>query len=212
MHNRTSSSASSELPEFVQSLKHTPVEGLSFNADQLQSSEPKLFPPPIEDCLIKEFLEFLYPIYPVVHVPTFCRRLVRVDRAQDIVFDNVVQCICVVTLVFMPRASEEFQRWRDLYKFPCPEEAVKRCYELVMSTRTLDYLEDPRHEKWIVAFMLALALRVIGLHSAGIALTLEASQILVSINCHKRVGYGKLNCIEVQLAKKAFWMTYTFYV
>lgn len=157
--------------------------------------------------MMQDYLELLYPLLPVVHRPTFIKDLKNDRDMYDKVFLALVVALSAALVGTIPRKFHEYQGWTKPLRFTTRKQMVDFCYELIYSLRGADYFDEPTHEKWAATYLLKVATYQLGRSNRAPMLLAEASQISRLMRYDDPTSYEGLSCIEVQLRKKAFWMT-----
>lgn len=162
--------------------------------------------------IINEFLQHLYPLIPVFHLPTFRANLERNRDIQDKHFLSMLLASCAVTVSI---SCEKFRQYRSAttpIRFQTRLEMVDYCYSLCIQLRGPRYFDQVSHTKWAIPYLFYLAYFHIGEHNKSRMVESEAILFARLLELHRVSAYSGLNCIEIQLRKKAFWMMFYGYV
>lgn len=106
--------------------------------------------------VINHYLDFMYPVLPVVHVPTFQRRLSARDYEHDPIFLRLCLSICAVTVSSIPRKMSVF----GFDHYEDSGECVSRAYLLIMASRyssTPSWADFPSMDTLICSYLLSCA-------------------------------------------------------
>lgn len=152
--------------------------------------------------MIDDYLAFVYPLIPVVHIPTFHEDLRRNRDLHDTSFLAFVVCLCAVTVGLLP---SHFPRYRSSARPQTRTEMIHRCYDFCKKLRGPQYFDEISYHKWAASYLLNIAFFQIGHQNLSRMLEVEAMQLARLLNIHRFTEYDGLNCIETQLRKKAFW-------
>lgn len=160
--------------------------------------------------MIKDYLNLLYPLMPIVHRPNFRDDVARERGDHDPVFYSLLLSICAIVVSQLPRRFLDYKRAQWVFDFDTPKQLVLHLEERVRSLRSQDYFETPTTEKCAIAFFLACSygcLNAVGRMSMYWA---EMWVMLWALGANDAQTYIGLNCVEAQLRKKAFWL-YVFH-
>ena len=158
---------------------------------------------------MSDYLEFIYPLIPVVHRPTFRQDLWRNRDQYDPCFLGLLICLCAVTVGLLP---SRFQRYRSSLCFRTRTEMITCCYDMCQRLRGPQYFDEINLQKWARSYLLNIAFFQIGQQNLSRMLEVEAMQLARLLDIHRITGYEGLNYIETQLRKKAFWLMFYGYV
>lgn len=112
-----------------------------------------LFPKMVFIALIDAHLDLIYPTAPIMHRPTFLRRLQQEDLLHDGIFTALVTAICGSVVAIIPRRFEECQKMEEPLQFGTRTEMLEACCQSIISSRSPDYFDEPDIQKWTVANM-----------------------------------------------------------
>jgi hypothetical protein len=161
--------------------------------------------------MMQDYLDLLYPLVPVVHRPSFLLDLKNDRDTFDSGFLALVVGICAALVGAIPRKFYEYQDWVQPLRFSSRKEMIDCCYEVVFSLRMADYFDTPTLQKWASTYLLNIATYQLGRSNRTLMLLAEASQMARLLRLEDPGSYKDLSCIEIQLRKKAFWITlYSF--
>ncbi|KAI9728892.1 MAG: hypothetical protein M1834_007150 [Cirrosporium novae-zelandiae] len=175
-------------------------------------SSDRLCPRPLIDRMLNDYLELLYPMVPVVHRPSFRQDLTRYRDSYDADFLSLIIALCAALVATIPRKFQEYRTCSTPLRFQTRTAMVHFCCDMIVHARSPSYFDEISFNKWSVSFLLYLACFQIGQHNRSRMLEVEAMQLARLLDLHHISSYDGLNCIEVQLRKKAFWLTFYGYV
>lgn len=159
--------------------------------------------------MMDDYLEFIYPLIPVVHRPTFRNDLKRNRDLSDSDFLALIICLCAVTVGLLPR---RFHQYRPSLRFSTRTEMVNCCHGICQRLRGPSYFDEINLQKWAASYLLNISFFQIGQQNLSRMVEVEAMQLARLLNIHRVMEYDGLNCIETQLRKKAFWLMFYGYV
>ncbi|KAH6715720.1 hypothetical protein BKA61DRAFT_478470 [Leptodontidium sp. MPI-SDFR-AT-0119] len=161
--------------------------------------------------ILEDYLELLYPSIPVVHRPSFHRDVSKGRDLSDNDFLGLTISICAVLIATMPRKFQEYQLSQTPLTFQTRTDMVHRCREIITSLQEPDHYDVISLNKWAIPYLLSVAYFQIGQYNRARMLEVEAVQLARLLELHNPLSHIGLSCIETQLRKKAFWLTfYTF--
>lgn len=162
--------------------------------------------------IMADYLDFLYPLIPVVHRPSFRNDLAQNRDIYDNDFLGLVVALCAATVGTMPSRFREYCAFPTPVKFQTRTEMVNRCYNIITGLRGSNYFDEINYSKWAVAYLMQISFFQIGQHNRARMVEVEAMQLARLLDLHHISMYDGLNCIETQLRKKAFWLMFYGYV
>jgi hypothetical protein len=158
--------------------------------------------------LVDDYITVLYPLLPVVHLPSF-RAALSQDRASvDPFFFSLLTSICAQTAVLLPRRFLEYRSSNKNFPYNTPAEFVHRCVDLIMPLRDHQYFDTPSPEKAATAYMLGYAAMLAGINGRARLFWTELTTFMKFARIDELDNHSSWNCIELQLWKKLFWMWY----
>ena len=157
--------------------------------------------------IIDDYLDLVYPVIPVVHVPSFQRQLSNRVYDHDPAFLRLCLSICAVTVSSMPRKISVygFGQYEDSREF------VSRAYLLVMASRytnSPDWADIPSMNTLLCSYLLACASHYTEKSSRAWMLMNESLQTGKNLNIWNRDGYRNLSTIDAEICKRMFWLLY----
>lgn len=160
---------------------------------------------------MKDYLDIIYPLVPVVHRPTFRADLRNERQTYDETFQSFCLAICALVLVILPRKLDLYRQIDGSLPFQTRKEAVTAIHSLILKNRTIEYFDTVSHEKWAIAYMIATtSAHLQNKARSGIQFA-ETSAMCSELGLNRIASYSGLNAIEIQLRKKAFWLNFTTY-
>lgn len=166
-----------------------------------------LFPLPIFHQIIEDYLEDLYPIAPLIHIPSFLSQLQQCLFLTDPAFLRLCISLCAMTIASLPRKA-------SIYRFDyytTVKDMVGRACQLVTASRLAtspDWADDPSSNDLICSLFLGMASHYTQCPRRGWTLINESIHCCRSLGLHRHDGYTELNSVETEINKRAFWMIY----
>ncbi|KAE9370012.1 hypothetical protein N431DRAFT_468098 [Stipitochalara longipes BDJ] len=196
-------SSSLEQPPVLDTLLYL----LPINEASYRVTIEHLMPFTAFQLIMDDYLSFVYPVIPVVHIPSFQRRLSARDYNRDPVFLRFCLSISAVTVSSMPRKISVygFGHYEDSRQF------VTRAYLLVMASRytnSSDWADTPSMDTLLCSYLLSCASHYTEKPSRAWMLMNESLQNCRNLEIWNRDGYQMLSIIDSEICKRMFWLLY----
>jgi hypothetical protein len=162
--------------------------------------------------IMNDYLEYIYPMVPVVHRPSFQKAL-QEDRDQE--DDGFLALTLSIAALVVATMTSKFQAYRSRpypLKSASRKEFIHCCYQKVIGLRTSSYFEELNFQKFAISYLFFAAFLQLGDHNWSRMLSVEAMQLARLLGLHQISDYEGLNCIETQLRKKGFWLIFYSFV
>ncbi|KAM0271893.1 hypothetical protein ACHAQH_008935 [Verticillium albo-atrum] len=161
--------------------------------------------------IIEDYIERVYPLCPVVHLPTFRRSLASNQDVHDT--DHMLLLVALVTLTIgvLPSRVEDYRAMDPdaAARFPTRTCIISYASQMCLRLRPPNYWDEISHRKWVVSYTLATAVFEVGQMNQYRMFDAEAMQLARLLGFHLHATeYRGLNRIETQLRKKAFWLQF----
>ncbi|KAL1305440.1 hypothetical protein AAFC00_002322 [Neodothiora populina] len=163
------------------------------------------------DIIVRDYLDILYPLVPVVHRPTFLNDLRDKRYMHDHTFESFCLAICSLVLGILPRKFDEYRQIDGSLNFPSRRAAAETIHEMIMKSRPVNYFDTLCLDKWAIAYMLAASDVHLGHAARGRMRVAETNSICDELGLQRIGSYAGLDRVESQLRKKAFWLNFTTY-
>ncbi|KEF54019.1 uncharacterized protein A1O9_09814 [Exophiala aquamarina CBS 119918] len=160
--------------------------------------------------MIKDYLDLLYPLMPIVHRPTFRFDVARERDERDPVFYSLLLSISAIVVSQLPRRFLDYKAAQWFFEFSTPKQLVMHLEKRIHGLRTHDYFETPAVEKSAISFFLACSYSSLNVKGRMSMYWAEMWVILRSLGANDAQNYTGLDFVEAQLRKKAFWL-YVYY-
>ncbi|KGO43055.1 Transcription factor, fungi [Penicillium expansum] len=161
---------------------------------------------------MQDYLEYIYPMVPIVHRPSFRKALQEDQDREDDGFLALILSIAALVVATMRSRFQAYQSDPYCLRFSSRKEFIHFCYQKVMGLRTSSYFDELNFQKFAVPYLFFAAYLQLGDHNWSRMLSVEAMQIARLLNLHRISDYDGLNCIETQLRKKGFWLMFYGFV
>ena len=166
--------------------------------------------------ILNDYLDLVYLLIPVVHIPTFVSQLQSNRDIHDKDFSCLLLCLCALTVSLLRNRFDKYCHGLDPsspgLRFSSRTETINTCYDICMRQRRPSYFDEVNHAKWAAAYLMQIAMFQIGNHNMSRMLEVEAMQLARLLGLHRIADYAGLNIVEVQLRRKAFWLMFYVYV
>lgn len=162
--------------------------------------------------LMQDYLDLLYHTVPIVHQPTFQRNLAGHREDVDTTFAALLAAISAYVIAVVPGKFERYRAIASGLRFDSRDQMVDHCYRFVLRLRDVDYFDHVTHTKWAISYLFSTTYFQLGWVGRIPIIQAECQQQSRMMGFHKSRMYKQLNCIEAQLHKKAFWLTFYSYV
>lgn len=164
-------------------------------------------PEPAFLAILDDFIRRVYPVLPLIHIPSFTESLSRRDFETDPAFFRLCVSLCAVTVASIPRkiASYGVTGYKDA------RELVNRASHLVLMSRittTPEWQDKATVDSMVVSVILAMASHYAGKPNAGWAYASEAVHFFRELKLYREEAYKDFNAIEAELCKRSFWLLF----
>lgn len=162
------------------------------------------------ELLIKDYLDLLYPLMPIVHRPTFIADVDRERGEHDPIFYSLLLSICAIVVSQLPRRFLDYKAAQWFFEFNTPKQLVMHLEERICGLRSHEYFETPTVQKCAISFFLACSYGSINMVGRMSMHWGETWVLLKGLGVNDAQTYIGLDFVEAQLRKKAFWL-YVYY-
>ncbi|KPM36514.1 hypothetical protein AK830_g10046 [Neonectria ditissima] len=163
--------------------------------------------------IMNDYLDLIYPLVPVVHRPSFRADLASNRDLTDPDFLAIVIAIAALTVGLLPSRFPVYRAMAPdvAMRFDTRMAMINCCVDMCMRVRNFNYWDHVSLRKWAVCYLLSVGCFQTGQTNRSRMLEVESMQIGRLLGLHRVSDYDGLNCIEVQLRKKAFWLMFYTY-
>ena len=158
--------------------------------------------------IFRDFVHLVYPVVPLVHLPTVKAMVARGDYATNQPFLRQCIALAAATVASLPRKLGLYARnshHTSVASF------VSRAIHLVQMSRVLDdplYVSNPNTEHLTTSMMLCLAAHYSTDTNQGWFYANEVSLFSRWLRLAESRGYEGISLVEGELRKRAFWCCY----
>lgn len=166
--------------------------------------------------ILDDFLLHVYPVLPVVHVPSFKDKLERRVFLTDDSFLRLCLTLCAVTVASIPRsvtASDGPRHGAGWYTNAA--EMVDRASHLVLISRIStdpSWQSKASVDSMVVSVVLAMASHYAGKANAGWAYASEAIHFFRELELYKASAYENMPAFDAEICKRSFWLLFIIQV
>lgn len=169
--------------------------------------------PALFHTIMEEYLSALYPLIPVVHRPSFRIDLAASRERHDRDFFGLLVAICATVIGTMPSKFEQYRSLDPaLLRFHTRHDIISHCHSILTSLRGPTYFDEVGYQKWAASYLMSIAFFQVGEHNSARMVEVESMQLGRLLHFHRIENYVGLNCIDVQLRKKGFWLLFYGYM
>jgi hypothetical protein len=162
--------------------------------------------------MMQDYLDYIYPMVPVVHRPSFRKALLENKDSEEDGFLALTISIAALVAATMPSRFQAYKSGASPLRFTSRKDFVHFCYAKCVAMRTSSYFDELGFQKFAVPYVFFAAFLQLGDHNWSRMLSVEAMQIARLLNLHRISEYEGLNLIETQLRKKGFWLMFYSFV
>ncbi|KAG1872355.1 fungal-specific transcription factor domain-containing protein [Suillus subalutaceus] len=150
--------------------------------------------------VIALFFDFVYPLTPCIHKPSFMADLHTKREERDPLFFALVMSTVASTLVQVPRSYVPMER-------SVVRKLAQRCYEASRHITTAAY-DPPMSTHVVIRYFDTVYHFCEGNDAAQHAAFGEAAHIAVTLRMHEESSYEGLDPIECEVRRRTFWLLF----
>lgn len=157
--------------------------------------------------IVYDFLDYIYPIAPVLHQPSFRQQLAARVYETDPVFFRLCISVCAFTVASLPRKVSLYGHG----SYHKAADMVNRACHMVMASRLAtspDWAEHPSSDDMICSLLLGTASHYTQCPKRGWVLLNESIHCCRALDLYIPKGYEALNIVDQEVNKRAFWMLF----
>ncbi|KAF5633844.1 beta-glucosidase [Fusarium tjaetaba] len=159
--------------------------------------------------IMTDYIDHIYPLVPVVHLPTFRADLATNKDVTDLDTLLLFVSIASLTVGLLPSKFDSYHALAA--HFGTRTATISHCSQMCIRLRPADYWDHISHRKWATAYCLSIGAFQVGQINQSRMFEAESMQLARLLGMHIVSEYEGLNPIETQLRKKSFWLQlYTF--
>ncbi|KAF9454773.1 hypothetical protein P691DRAFT_804132 [Macrolepiota fuliginosa MF-IS2] len=150
--------------------------------------------------IIALFFDFVYPLTPCVHKPSFMADLHARREERDPLFFALVMSTVASTLVQVPRSYLPMER-------PVVRKLAQTCYEASRHISVASY-DPPTSMHVVIRYFDCIYHFCEGHDATQHAAFGEAAHIAVTLRMHEEASYEGLDPIECEVRRRTFWLLF----
>ncbi|KAL3450826.1 pectate lyase-domain-containing protein [Aspergillus insuetus] len=159
--------------------------------------------------IIADFSTFIYPLFPLVHLPTLRAGLEAEAYRTDAAFLRRCFALSAITVACMPSNMSEYGPELSA----TVQSKVDRASALVSMSRVAEdpaWQDNPSIDSMIDSTFLCTGMHYSGRPNTGWSFCNEAMVCCNSLQLHRKKAYHTLDPFDSELCKRTFWVLYTF--
>nr|GAT50591.1 predicted protein [Mycena chlorophos] len=217
---RPAEMANMKLEEFhspTESFSTYPLHNWSYKQHQVLPPHPPSVVPPLSyyyrprrldeiaprdtiSLIIALFFDFVYPLTPCVHKPSFMADLHARREERDPLFFALVMSTVASTLVQVPRSYVPMER-------PVVRKLAQTCHEASRHITIASY-DPPTSMHVVIRYFDCIYHFCEGHDATQHAAFGEAAHIAVTLRLHEEAAYAGLDPIEAEVRRRVFWLLF----
>ncbi|KXN88182.1 hypothetical protein AN958_07641 [Leucoagaricus sp. SymC.cos] len=150
--------------------------------------------------IIALFFDFVYPLTPCIHKPSFMADLHAHREERDPLFFALVMSTVASTLVQVPRSYLPMER-------PVVRKLAQTCYEASRHISVASY-DPPTSMHVVIRYFDCIYHFCEGHDATQHAAFGEAAHIAVTLRMHEEASYEGLDPIECEVRRRTFWLLF----
>ncbi|KAH8114312.1 fungal-specific transcription factor domain-containing protein [Phellopilus nigrolimitatus] len=150
--------------------------------------------------VVSLFFDFVYPLTPCVHKPSFMADLHSRREERDPLFFALVMSTCASTLVQVPRSYLPMER-------PAVRKLAQICHESSRHISVASY-DPPQSIHVVIRYFDTVYHFCEGHDATSHASFGEAAHIAVTLHMHEEASYEGLDPIECEVRRRTFWLLF----
>lgn len=150
--------------------------------------------------IIALFFDFVYPLTPCIHKPSFMADLHARREERDPLFFALVMSTVASTLVQVPRSYLPMER-------PVVRKLAQTCYEASRHISVASY-DPPTSMHVVIRYFDCIYHFCEGHDATQHAAFGEAAHIAVTLRMHEEASYEGLDPIECEVRRRTFWLLF----
>nr|XP_031857884.1 uncharacterized protein CI109_006680 [Kwoniella shandongensis]KAA5524956.1 hypothetical protein CI109_006680 [Kwoniella shandongensis] len=190
------------VPSPTTLLSLSPLSSHSFRTSSTPNSLESVLARDVAMYIFSLFFDYVHPLTPCLHRPTFLLEVENRRDEQDPVFLALVLSVLASAIVQIPKALLP-----PIDGIPAREMAGK-CYQ-VSRLVSIDIYDPPTIELVITRFLDAIYHLISGRLGAQAACLGEALQLGVALGLHKEASYAGLDPISAEVRRRTFALIFT---
>jgi hypothetical protein len=166
-----------------------------------------LCPLPVLQMIVNDYLDEIYPIAPIIHIPSFKSQFSASKYTTDPVFLRLCLSICAMTIASRPKSIDAY----GFGHYLAAKEMVSRACQLVTASRVAtasEWADEPTSNELICSLLLGTASHYTDSPRRGWVYINESIHCSRNLSLCNPEGYEGMSVLSREINKRAFWMLY----
>jgi hypothetical protein len=163
----------------------------------------------VVDFLVSNFLGRMYPLVPVVHIPSFTNDLKNNRQSYDLKFFFLLISMLAATICALPGTFERCKEIDRTLRFTNRRDMLEAAGQLILQLRLPSYFDNLTLDQASCSLMLMFANAQQGLMRRAVMYHAEVTMMIHQMDLHRIGTYHRLNKIDQQRGEKLVWMIFT---
>ncbi|WVQ78291.1 hypothetical protein IAT38_000376 [Cryptococcus sp. DSM 104549] len=163
----------------------------------------QVIPGPVIENVMNLFFDYVYPLTPCIHRPTFVADLTARRDRRDPAFFALALCIVGSTLVQVPRSLINMDKHEV-------EELAMRCVKTARAK--IAYIwEEPTPTQLtfvVICYLEGIVHLFMGNNTAHVVTTAQANQLALAMRLNEEASYKGLDPIESEMRRRVYWLLF----
>nr|XP_019042669.1 hypothetical protein I302_08373 [Kwoniella bestiolae CBS 10118]OCF21599.1 hypothetical protein I302_08373 [Kwoniella bestiolae CBS 10118] len=166
------------------------------SASSLPEGIDQVVPGPTIDNVLNLFFDYVYPLTPCLHRPTFVTDLTARRDRTDPVFFALALTVIASTLVQVPRSLVNLDKTEV-------EDLARKCIKIARA-KMAHMWEDPIP----ITISMGIVHLVLGNNTAHVVVTAQANQLALALRLNEESSYEGLDPIEREIRRRLYWLLF----
>lgn len=159
------------------------------------------------EAIMNDYIDKIYPVMPLVHVPSFRSDLHNNRQENDAGFFALTLAVAVLVATSMPQTLEQYREMDPTFPYKHRRDMFNAAERTITDLQADDYYEQLTYEKWATNYLLGFSLLQLRSINKSHMYQAQARAIFEQLGFDRAANYIGLDPIESQLRKKAFCMS-----
>lgn len=164
---------------------------------------------PVFNKILDDFLSQVYPVLPLVHIPSFLNHRAERRFETDPRFFRLCLALCAVTVASIPRSVSGYRCARSCSWYTGAADMVERASQLVLLSRLSSdpgWQDSPSADSLLVSALMAMACHYAGKPVAGWGYASEAVHLFREMELYSKATYREMDVVNGEICKRLFWL------
>ncbi|WWC61108.1 uncharacterized protein I303_103686 [Kwoniella dejecticola CBS 10117] len=185
------------------SSNHSPAYPLASPAlsiNNLPEGIDQVVPGPTIDSILNLFFDYVYPLTPCLHRPTFVADLTARRDRHDPVFFALTMSVMASTLVQIPRSLVNLDKNEV-------ESLARKCIQ-ISRAKMAHMWEDATpisSSMVVISYLEGIVYLFLGNNTAHVVATAQSNQLALALRLNEESSYDGLDMIEREIRRRIYW-------